>query len=139
MFFVALDGDYPHAQVAVRDIVRAAVRWLTDPQWRGVEGVGVLGPVEVTNNEIAGMLSEALGKPIRFKALSKEENLKNLMQFGISEALANGVAEMYDAIGKGLFDAEARTPQTTTPTTLPEWLQAVFLPAMRRPTEPERG
>jgi len=134
MFFVAIPGDYPLAQVAVKDIAAVAVKWLTDATWTGVEGVGVLGPENISNNQVAEWLSEALGKPIRFQALTKAQNLKNLTQFGISEALANGVADMYDAISHGLFDAEPRTAESTTPTTMQQWIAEVFIPASQQPS-----
>jgi len=130
MFFVAIPGDAKHPQVAVRDIADVAVRWLLDESWQGVNAVGVLGPMNISHNDIAAALTNALGKPIHFVPMSREQNRENLTQHGINEVLADGVGEMFEAIGNGLIDAEPRTPQSTTPTTIRQWIDEVFVPQM---------
>ncbi len=139
MMFVAVPGDCKYPEVAIRDVAGAAVKWLTDTSWSGIKSVGVIGPEDMSNNEVAALLSEALGKPVHFQQISREDNLKNLLQFGLSEALANGVSDMYESIAKGLYSVEPRTPETTAPTSYRDWIAEVFLPAYGYMTSQNAG
>lgn len=131
MMFGLMPGDYRHGQVAVRDIAAAAADWLTDASWNDVQGVGVFGPTDVSQNEIAAWVGEAIGKPVRYQQVSRERYIGNLTQFGVSDALAIAVADMFEAIANGLFDAEARPP-TATATPMQQWIRDVFVPAFEQ-------
>ena len=139
MFFIAVPGDCKYPEVALRDIANVAVKWLTDPNWTGVEGVGVIGPEDLSSNEVAQLLSDALGRPIYFQQLSREENLNNLLQFGLSDVLANSMADLYEAVAQGLFAAEPRTPETTAPTSMKQWIAEVFVPTYNYMTSNNTG
>ena len=66
MFFIAILGDAKYPEVAIKDIAAPAVKWLTDPNWKGVQSVGGIGPEDRNSDETAQMLSDALGKPSAF-------------------------------------------------------------------------
>ncbi len=122
-----IPGDYKLAQVAAKDIASAAVHWLSDASWHNVRGVGVLGPEDISHDQIAEAVAEAIGKTVRFRQTTRAEHVSILTKEGLSSAIAEGVA----AIAEGLFTTEPRTPETTTPTTIQQWLREDFLPVLQ--------
>ncbi|WP_415326796.1 hypothetical protein [Chryseobacterium sp. MMS23-Vi53] len=68
-------------------------------------------------------MSELTGKAIHFQQVSKEDYIKTLLEkHHTSEAFAISLTEMLTAIGNGLYDRESRTNESTTSTTIKEWL-----------------
>jgi hypothetical protein len=128
MFFLPCDGNYKAPQVAVKDIALQAVKWLTDSFWNGVSGVGVHGAADISYNEITETLSNVLQKPIFFQNVPKDRYIQTLVGIGSTQAFANELVNRYDAIQQGLFKAEPRTSETTTPTNFASWAEEVFLP-----------
>ena len=129
MMFGLMPGDYRHGQVAVQDIASAAAAWLSDQQWNDVRGVGVFGPVDVSQDEIADWIGQAIKQPVRYQQVSREQYVGNLGNFGVSSALANAVADMFEAIANGLFDAEPRLTHAIPAMSMPAWIDEVFVPA----------
>ena len=54
----------------------------------------------------------------------------SLMRQGSSDALAQGLVGMFADVGQGIYVAESRTPETTTPTTFRQWCEEVLWPAV---------
>jgi hypothetical protein len=54
------------------------------------------------------------------------------MQHGSSEAFAQSLVDMFAEVGPGIYGAEPRTPETTTPTTFKEWCENTLKPAIAR-------
>ena len=50
--------------------------------------------------------------------------------FGMSEAMAGGLVDMFEAKNEGLDNAVERTPESTTPTTFQAWCEEVLKPAL---------
>lgn len=119
---------------ATRDIAAAAVRLLLDRCWTGVGSVAVLGPEDLSFNDMAQVMSEAevLGKPVRFQQISLQDFKANLMRNGMSEAMAQAMADMMSAKDQGLDNAEPRTPESKTPATFRQWCEEVLKPAVLR-------
>lgn len=133
MMFGLLPADYPHGQVGVQDIAIQAVHLLQDLSWDGVGSAGVFGPSDITMNHVAGWISEVIQKPVHYQQIPRAAYIGNLRNFGVSEALANAVADMFEAIAAGLFDSEAR--QVTGTLSMAQWITDVFAPAFARPAE----
>lgn len=129
--FGLLSGAYRHGQVAVHDIARTAATLLSDTSWSDVAGVGVFGPADVSLDEIAGWVGEALGAPVRYQQLAPGEEREMLRGFGVSEALVEAVIAIFVAIGAGLFDAEPRPAAAADALAMPQWIEDVFAPAFR--------
>jgi uncharacterized protein YbjT (DUF2867 family) len=130
MFFYPLGGEVRMPTCAVRDIGATAVRLLRDRSWTGRGGVGVHGPENLSFNDMARIMTEVLGRPIRFQEVPGPGFKASLMQHGSSEAFAQSLVDMFAEIGQGIYDAEPRTHETTTPTTLRQWCEDVLRPAM---------
>ncbi len=62
MFFGPISGDRALPTCATRDIAAAAVRLLTDPSWTGAGSVPVLGPQDLSFEDMAAVMSDVLGR-----------------------------------------------------------------------------
>jgi len=104
-----------------------AGKLLLDPTWRGQDSVPVLGPEDLSFNDMARIMSEALGKSVRFQQIPGEVFKARLTERGMSEAMAQGTLDMMVAKNEGLVP---RTPQSTTPTSFRQWCEEVLKPAI---------
>jgi uncharacterized protein YbjT (DUF2867 family) len=127
-FFLPISGDLKQPSACTRDIAAAAARLLLDHCWSGVASVPVLGPEDLSYNDMAWIMSEVLGKPVRFQQIPGEAFKARMLQNGMSEAMAQGALDMWIAYGQGLDTAEPRTPQSTTPTSFRQWCEEVLRP-----------
>lgn len=129
MFFSPGQADAKMPYVATRDIAASAARLLLDRSWTGPGGLAVLGPEDLSFNDMAAIMTEVLGKPIRFQSVPGEAYKAQLIRFGASEAFAQGLLDMLAAKDNGLDNTEPRTPENTTPTSFREWCEEVRKPA----------
>ena len=114
--------------------LRAAVAatLLLDASWRGVGDVPILGPEDLSFNEMAGIMSDVLGKAVRYTQIPFDTYKSTLIGQGWSEAMAQGMVDMMIAKDEGLDNTEPRTPQAASPTTFRQWCEEVLKPAMSR-------
>ena len=131
VFFSPVSGDIKAPTCATRDIAAVASRLLLDDAWTGVAAVPVLGPEDLSFNEMAAIMTEVLGKPVRFQQIPGEAFKAQLLGFGMSEVMAQGMLDMMEAKNRGMDTATPRTPEGTTPTTFRTWCEQVLLPAVR--------
>jgi uncharacterized protein YbjT (DUF2867 family) len=128
MFSLPISGDLKQPSACTRDIAATAAKLLLDQTWSGVGSAPVLGPEDLSYNDMAQIMSEVLGKPLRFQQSSAESLKARLMDLGMSEAMAQGHVDMWTAYNQGLDTAEPRTPQSTTPTSFRQWCEEVLKP-----------
>ena len=131
MFFGTISPDHRSPTCATRDIAEAAARFLLDPSWTGQAEAPVLGPEDLSPDDMAQMLSEVLGKPVRYQQTTLDAFKDQLHKGGMSPAFIQGYADMMSAKERGLDDAVARTPETSTPTSFREWCEGVLKPALQ--------
>jgi uncharacterized protein YbjT (DUF2867 family) len=132
MFVTPVDGDRKLPTCATRDIAAAASRLLLDTSWSGNGYVAVLGPKDLSFNEMAQILTDVLGEPVRYQQIPAEALKERLIQAGMSEAMAQGTADMMAAKNEGLDNAEPRTPGSSSPTTFRQWAEQILKPAVLR-------
>jgi uncharacterized protein YbjT (DUF2867 family) len=133
MFFSPLSGDLKLPTCATRDIAAVAARLLLDSSWSGPGSVPILGPEDLSCNDMAQIMSDVLGTPVRFQQISFEAFKNGLIERGTSDAMAQATVDMMVAKNQGLDSAEPRTPQSTTPMTFRHWCEEVLKPALRVP------
>ena len=126
VFSLPIDGDRKLPSVATSDVARVAARLLLDHSWTGVASVPVLGPEDLSYNDMARVLSEVLGKPVRFEQISNDAFKARLIGRGMSDAMAQGNVDMWIAKGNGIDNAVTRTPESSTPTTFRDWASQVL-------------
>lgn len=127
-FFLPISGDLKQPSACTRDIASTAANLLLDDSWSGVGSVSVLGPEDLSYNDMARMMSDVLSRPVRFQQISGEAFKARLMERGMSEAMAQANADMWNAYNHGLDMAEQRTPESTTPTSFRQWCEEVLKP-----------
>lgn len=130
MFFLPSLPDVKAPHVATRDIASIGSKLLLDRSWTGQGGVGVLGPEDLSINDMAAIMTDVLGKPILFQQVSGDAYKGQLMKFGASERFVQRLVDMYVAKDNGLDNAEPRTPENTTPTGFRQWCEEVLKPAI---------
>ncbi|MCV9947598.1 NAD(P)H-binding protein [Rhizobium sp. BT-175] len=130
MFFSPISGDLKLPSCATRDIAAVATRWLLDDGWSGQEEIAVLGPENISFNDMAEIMADVLGKPIWFQQIPLEAYKARFLQFGFSQAMAQGMTDMADAKNRGLDLGVERTPENTTPTSFRQWCEEVLRPAL---------
>jgi uncharacterized protein YbjT (DUF2867 family) len=126
VFSLPISGDRKLPSAASRDIAGTAARLLLDHTWSGVASVPVLGPEDLSYNDMARILSEVLGRPVRFEKISNDAFKARLVGRGMSDAMAQGNVDMWVAKNNGIDNAVKRTPESSTPTSFREWAQEVF-------------
>lgn len=132
VFYGASDPDKKRPMVACRDIAAVGAKLLRDRSWSGPGGVAVLGPEDVTMNEMAATLGDVLGKPIRYQRIPLEAQAAELTKRGASADIVRAFIQMVKAKDEGLDDTEPRTPENTTPTTFRQFCKEVLAPALAR-------
>jgi uncharacterized protein YbjT (DUF2867 family) len=130
MFFSPIAGDRKLPTCATRDVAAIAAKLLIDDSWSGQDTVPVLGPEDLSNDDMAQIMSEVLGKPVGFQQIPGEAFTARLTGFGMSDAMAQGMLDMMLAKGNGLDNAVSRTTQSSSPTTFRQWCEGVLKPAV---------
>lgn len=133
VFFDVTSPDIAAPTVATRDIAAVAARLLLDTTWTGQEEVPVLGPEDLSNNDMAAVISEVLQTPVRYQQIPGQALKDRLTGNGVSDAMAQGMLDMLYAKENGLDQGITRTPQHAidTPTTFRQWCEETLKPAVQ--------
>lgn len=128
-FYYPLPGYLGQPMVATQDIADAAIPWLTQDDWSGIEGQSVLGPEDLPYNEIARIMSRDLQRSIRYIEVERQSYGRSLIKNGFSPSAAQALVEMFQAIEQGASaQAEERSRYNSTPTTLEYWARQELYP-----------
>ncbi len=130
MFFSPTPGDLKMPTCATRDIAAVSARLLLDTSWSGVGSVPVLGPEDLSFNEIAGIMSEVLAKPVRFQEIPMESFRGMLLGQGMTPGMTEAMIAMFVAKNEGMDTMQPRTVEGTTPTSFRQWAEEVLKPAV---------
>jgi uncharacterized protein YbjT (DUF2867 family) len=125
-FYGVVSPDHKLPTCATRDIAAVAARLLLDGTWAGQQDVPVLGPEDLSPNDQAVIMSEVLGRPIRYQQVPAGGFKATLVRSGITEAWAQGLADMAEQVEQGIYDTEPRTPESSAPTTFRQWCEDVL-------------
>ncbi len=131
-FYYPLRGDVPMPMVTTKDIAAVAVSWLMRDDWIGQAGIGVQGPADLSMDQAAMVFSKVLERPVQFHSISAEAYRTSMLQHGSSESDIKALTKMWAAVESGIYRAEPRTPETTTPTTLEAWATEHLKPLIQK-------
>ena len=129
MFFLPASPEKKMPLVATQDIAASGTKLLLDPSWAGQGGQAVLGPEDISYDDMAAVMTEVLGQPIRFQSIPGEAYKAQFVQYGATEVFAQGLVDMMAAKDQGMDNAEPRTTENTTPTSFREWCEEMLKPA----------
>ena len=102
-----------------------------EPTGPVIEAIQLLGPADLSYNEVGKILSEKSGRPIRYTRLAANEYRESLLQIGYQQSAANALIAMFAAIEQGIAKAEARDPLNTAPTTFKSWARDNLSPLLK--------
>lgn len=128
--FGPLDPEKKVPHTATRDMGAAAARLLRDRSWTGQEDISLLGPEDLSFNEIATIVSEVLGCEVRYEQVPFDGFKAQLMERGMSDEFAQGYIDMMRAKSQGMDNVAARTSADTGPTTFRQWAEEELKPAV---------
>jgi uncharacterized protein YbjT (DUF2867 family) len=132
IFSLPILADLKAPMVATSDIAAVAAKFLMDTTWTDQADVPVLGPEDISPNEMAEILSNVLSRPIRYEQTPIEAYKTRMVSRGMSEAFAQGLADMMTAKNEGMDNTAPRAVAADTPTTFREWSETVLKPAVVR-------
>ena len=128
--FGPLDPDKKVPHTATRDMGAAAARLLQDRAWIGQEDVPLLGPEDLSFNEIAAIVSEVLGREVAYQQVPFDSFKAQLTGRGMSDEFATGYVDMMRAKNEGMDNLAARSLDNTGPTTFRQWAEVLLKPVM---------
>ncbi|MBB2748850.1 UNVERIFIED_ORG: uncharacterized protein YbjT (DUF2867 family) [Microbispora rosea subsp. rosea] len=125
-----LPADFMMPWIATKDIAALAAKYLLDHTWTGQDSVEVLGGEDLSYHDIAEILTDVLGTPVRFEFGDRAAVRQFLVSRGFSEAMAQSMMDMDLAGERGINNATPRTAESTTPTTFREFAEEAIKPAV---------
>jgi uncharacterized protein YbjT (DUF2867 family) len=123
-----LAGDHRNPTCCTEDIAAAATRLLVDDTWTGNDEVPVLGPEDLSSNEMAAIMGDVLGRPVRYEEVPADVFRDGLT--GLSQAMIDGFYDMMTAKRAGLDNHVPRTPESSSPTSFRQWCERVLKPSV---------
>ncbi|WBO23800.1 NmrA family NAD(P)-binding protein [Sphingomonas abietis] len=130
MFFSPMVPDRKFPTCATADIAAAAANLLLDHGWTGQGHIAVLGPEDLSFDEMAVILSETIGRSVAFQQIPMDAFAQRIAGFGMSEVIVQGYVDMMTAKNEGLDNAEPRTAGATSPTSFRTWCETILKPAI---------
>ena len=115
----------------LRDVAAAAAALLLDTSWSGQASVPVAGPDNLTPDDMAEVISDTLGRMVRYRQVPVADRQAAMRQRGASQAIAQDMADMTEAQNNGIYDAEPRDPDSATATSFRQWCLDTLKPAVQ--------
>jgi uncharacterized protein YbjT (DUF2867 family) len=130
-FYLAMTGQRVLRTCATGDIAATAARLLRDGTWTGQEDVPLVGPDDLTPEGMARVMSEVLNRPVQARLVGFADYRASLLGHGVSEASAQGLADMARALDEqGFYGAVVPSTPENAPTGFRTWCEQVLRPAV---------
>jgi uncharacterized protein YbjT (DUF2867 family) len=113
---------------ATRDVAAVAAGLLADARWSGQAEEPVLGPEDLSADDMAEVMGEVLGREIRYQQIPFDAFRAQLLDRGVSPSFADGYVAMMRAKDEGM-DNQA-TSVVRTGTTFRAWCESTLKPAV---------
>lgn len=118
--------DVPMAWVAPRDIAEVAALTLLNRERTGHRVQAVHGPEDLSWSQVAGILTQELGRDVTVERIADEEMRQQYVDAGMPGAMADAVLGMSTGLRDDFAPEQERSVATTTPTTLRAWVREEF-------------
>ncbi|GAA1887357.1 hypothetical protein GCM10009753_14830 [Streptantibioticus ferralitis] len=115
--------------VATRDIAAAAATLLPDASWSGQDSTPVIGPDDLSPDDMAQVMSDVLARPVRFRQISVADCKAMALARGATEGSAQGLVDMTTAQNDGIYDGGSPVAERTA-TSFRQWCVDVLRPAV---------
>ena len=127
---MTLDPERRGPLVTSRDVAGRCRELLLDESWTGSGEIACLGPEDLSPNQIAAIISTAIGREIAYTQITDEALREQLLSTGHGPAMAQGTVDMSAAKNAGLDAGVKRTAATRNPTTFEQWCGKILAPAL---------
>jgi len=131
MFFGPIEATKKIPHLAARDIGYVAADLLVQRDWHGKSTINLLGPENLSFNEVAGIIAEVLGMPVEYQQVPFEGFAAQLQGLGMPESYVRKMVEMMQAKNEGLDNSAPRDTSFATPTTFRQWCEGALAKAAR--------
>lgn len=130
--FLAVPGGHRARFIATRDIGAMAAARILDSGWTGGHDLELHGPENLSYDEVAAAIGEALGSPVRHVPVTLDQTREALAGMGASPDAAATFVELYDGIARGrVAGTQPAGPANTGKTTFAAFAREVLVPAAR--------
>jgi uncharacterized protein YbjT (DUF2867 family) len=120
----AIEGDLKFPMIATKDIAQFTVDRLLKRDFAGTSMRDLLGPRDISMNEVTEIISKKINKPdLRYVQFSYEDTEKALVGMGFSIDVSRLFVEMLKAINERLIMDTPRNIENTTETTFVEFAE----------------
>ncbi len=119
-FYLPNDVDRTLLTVATRDIARTAARALLDESWTGQHSIPVVGPDNLSPRQMAEIVSDVIGRPVRAEHVPAEEYKTTLTGYKLNPGFVQGLINMAAAQDDGIYDNDAAGASRTA-TSFEQW------------------
>lgn len=117
-----ISGDKSFPIIATQDIAKITSEKLNTLDWSGKTVLPLLGPKDYNMNEVTKAVGAAIGKPdLNYVQFPYDESKHAMMQWGLTDSVAQAFVNMTEGINLGKFNTELRNADSTTPTTIEEF------------------
>ena len=107
LFSSAVDPSRKLPGCATQDIAETCIGLLLDDAWTGVGHRAVLGPEDLSFEDMATVMTAVLGKPVKCVRTDYAAYRQQFIGRGMSDAMAGGMIDMVRAKSEGLDNGEA--------------------------------
>ncbi|TDO73119.1 uncharacterized protein YbjT (DUF2867 family) [Flavobacterium chryseum] len=123
------DGDHSIPMVATQDVAKIAAGHLANLDFTDKSVHAVMGPKNYTYREFTTIVGKAIGNPdLQYVQVPVAQAKQVFLGNGFSEDFTDNLIEMGTAIKTGFMNYQKRDDSTTTPTTLEDFVNEVYLP-----------
>ena len=123
LMFGAIDPDRKLPHTAARDTGAAGADLLRDRAWKGQEDVPVLGPEALSYGELAAIVSEVVGREVRYQHIPFERLEAQLRERGMNPAFVQAYVDMLRAKDEGMDNVAPRASAIIGPTSFRRWAE----------------
>jgi uncharacterized protein YbjT (DUF2867 family) len=128
VFFGPIEPGRKLPLTATCDMADAAARLLADETWTGQDETPLLGPEDLSFDDQAAIISEVLGRDVRYRPIPFDQFKQQFLDRGASASFAQGYVDMYRAKAEGMDKAVRRTPENTAPTSFRMFCETTLKP-----------
>ena len=130
MLQVLIPVDKPMPWVSPRDIAEVAAGRLLSKEWSGRQVQAVHGPADLTWRQVAGIVSEAIGRPLDVERIPEEDMRSAMRGLGMSAAGVDSLVGMSTGFLDGFEPEQQRSVRSTTPSSLAAWAYGELRPLL---------
>ena len=125
-----IDPDRKLPHTATRDSGEAAARMLLDRSWSGQEDVPVLGPEELSYTDLAAIVSQVIGREVRYEQVPFDGLAAQLAGRGANDAFVEAYIAMLRAKDEGMDSVGPRPSAVIGATSFRRWAEEELKPAV---------